>query len=531
MTIPLTGTGGFFTRVGRMGAIVRAVNLFRGTGSLLIATIQRTANVATVTTAEKHSFTTGDTMMILGVTSDVVFNVASATITVTTTTAFTYANVAANAGPFFNQGHAIKIGGVGYFAVGPMIDNLEAQFQSFPDQNLADGIYRNRDDYRRVHGSFLGTMRLLARNTLIQMANDDVLLTSPQLPLAMTTLIAQMTVSADSVTKPTISITATAGGSNNGDGVCIASVLGGNGKQRDYIFAENIDLLCTADSQSGAALGSESFSAAGDAAQFDTLNWDWPTGSGTNTGLGAIDANSTAQNLLTNGDFEKFTVANTPDSWIIDPASAGAGTDIFKETVIVYSKLACLRFTGTGAVPLTGIYQTQTALKPDTVYAVNVWLRKSAGLIAGVLELDLHNGTTVINDDQAVANALSVAFNATGLSSASWKAFNAFFRTPKIMPATVRFRVKVTTALTNSESFLIDRLSFMPATELYIGGPFASIFSGATKFIIGDTFTLAVSNAYDSRWQLLVEKLFGMRSLGQQLPSSGAPTIADSLIG
>ena len=74
-------------------------------------------------------------------------------------------------------------------------------------------------------------------------------------------------------------------------------------------------------------------------------------------------------------------------------------------------------------------------------------------------------------------------------------------------------------------------LGLYPAFQLYQGGPFAALFSGATKFIVRDTFQIAVNNAFNSRWQVRAEQLFGMRALGLQLPSSLTPTIPDSLIG
>jgi hypothetical protein len=51
----------------------------------------------------------------------------------------------------------------------------------------------------------------------------------------------------------------------------------------------------------------------------------------------------------------------------------------------------------------------------------------------------------------------------------------------------------------------------------------------------GDGFILTATNNYGgasnlSTWQQLFERLFGMRALGLVLPSSGGPTIADSLI-
>jgi len=55
------------------------------------ATRSRTSGVATIVTAAAHGFTTGDTITIASMT-DTTFNDVQAEITVTSTTAFTYAN-------------------------------------------------------------------------------------------------------------------------------------------------------------------------------------------------------------------------------------------------------------------------------------------------------------------------------------------------------------------------------------------------------------------------------------------------------
>lgn len=64
-------------------------------GVYSISSISRTSNVSTVTTATAHNLTTGDLVKIAGVT-DTTFNIASVSVTVTSTTAFTYANSGTN---------------------------------------------------------------------------------------------------------------------------------------------------------------------------------------------------------------------------------------------------------------------------------------------------------------------------------------------------------------------------------------------------------------------------------------------------
>jgi hypothetical protein len=466
MTIALSGTGGLFTRLGRHGGLLRNVLGFVGSS-------------APDTTAHWGS-----------------------------------------SGPTIND-------------LADAINNIRDQYLASNTQ-LIDGLYTQRDQYRSVHGTLCGYLQGLAAATLIQMADDDVGLTARDLPTALKLLISQMTASVDSVKKPTVSVSVTAG-TNNGTGVLVASVTGPTGVQLDYVLNENLDVLCTADSQQGGTLGQEVFSVAGDAAQTDALAWDWPKGSGASASLTAVDASVNAgSNYLVNSDFETFSVSNTPDSWLI--LVGAAGTDIFAAgSSGAYTGSNALQFTGTGGAPLSSIAQTfgsssgtTLALLPDTVYAVNFWIKRSGSLAAGVVDVDLVDGSNAaVADDASTANKVSTAF---GSMTTSYAAKNGFFRTPRVLPSVLKLRVRASTALTSGESVYLDRLALTPATQLYAGGPYAAAFSGATKFVLNDSFTIGVSNNYGSAFQKLAERLFGMRALGLQLPSASSPTIADSLI-
>jgi hypothetical protein len=110
---------------------------------------------------------------------------------------------------------------------------------------------------------------------------------------------------------------------------------------------------------------------------------------------------------------------------------------------------------------------------------------------------------------------------------------NTVFRLPDPVPATVKIRVRLSTALSSGSSIFIDHLALTPATQLYTGGPYAAIFSGATDFEIDDKWSLTVTNAQAGAFQTLFDRLFDMRSKGLLLPSAtgAAETIDDALIG
>lgn len=416
-------------------------------------------------------------------------------------------------------------GGTLISAIQTNINNIQAQYASTL-QRLPDGIYGNLASFRSAQASLLAQLKILAQNTVIEMADADVHLTQRTLKKAMEVVISQMGDATLTVDANAVSAAVTAGSTNNGDGVCTVSVTGPDGKKLEYSFNETIDITCTSDSQlSSGLLGVEPFSAEGDVPVTDTLDYLWPAGSGCRQLLTAIDASGTSPQLLSNGDFEDFTLTNTPGDWSI--AVGAAGTDIFAAGA-GYSGDNALKLTGTGGTPLTELYQA-VDLEPLTVYAFCMWLKKTTSLAAGVLTVKLYDGSATINDAAGAANSTTKTLSAL---TTSYTPFAGFFRTPRVLPATTQFRLKITTALTNGESAYIDDVTLAKATQLYTGGPFAAIFSGATKFITNDIFHAAITNDFGGQYQTCFEQFFGMRSMGLQLPSdaSGSETIGDSSI-
>lgn len=470
MAIPLTGTGGLFTRVGQIGGFLNHVNSFRGTANLSAAGIE---SVATA------------------------------------------------------------------------VDTIQAQFVS-TNQQLIDSLYSQRDSYRLVHASIGTYLQTLSQSTVIKMADDDVKLLNRTLVASVTELIAQMKSASQSVPRPTVTGTVTMAGGNTGNGILTVSVIGADGVQLDYPFGENIDAKVVNDAQSGGTAGQETWSLTGDGVQTDQLSWDWPAGSGANLILTGIDpAIDASTQLLTNGDFETFT-SNVPNNWTIQTGTAG--TTIFAAgSGDAYKGSDALKYTGNGT-ELTSLFQqfgistgTVATLQPRTVYAVNAWMKVSSVPAAGQLDIELVDGSNnVVNDD--AGNPIRVRINLTALTT-TYKAVGAmttellssttpYFRTPTVMPATSRIRIRLSTALTNAVSVFVDHPALTAATRLYTGGPYAAVFSGSVNFAANkDTATIVIANNFGSGWQKLLERFWNLRQLGLQIPSSAAPTIADSLIG
>lgn len=383
-------------------------------------------------------------------------------------------------------------------------------------------------------------LQSLARSTLGRMVYNDTGQSQTDYKACLEELIAQMVSSGDDVEACTVTASAAADAGNTGNGVLVVTTTRYDGREQENLFQETASVVCVSDSQTGGATaGRESFRFTGDEAISSAFSWEWPGGSGASNSLLCVDAtqDNASGNLLTNSDFEDFT-ANVPDNWAV--LSGTAGTDFQKSTASFYDGLASLQFIGgTGATPsLAQVFDDSTTgtggnVLPLAVYVWNLFVRCDVLPAAGTLTIDLVDGTnTTIQDDQGVNQTTSITLSGV---TTSYVAHGGSFRLPKAAPSTVKLRVRLSVALSAGSNCFVDHLALATGTLLYPGGPYASMFSGATAFIAGDHFTLTTTNdrasaTYNSTFQTLFDRLFGMRQYDLLLPSSGAPSIADTLI-
>lgn len=396
-----------------------------------------------------------------------------------------------------------------------------------------------------------GILTTLAAGTVNQMVyEDNPLNQNNNLSASLTEVIRQMTAASQSVNACTVTIATAALGTVTGNGVVVGTVNRPDGRKQENLLAETSRLVCAADAQTGGvAAGNEQFKWSGDFPESNALAFDWPLGSGASATLSATDAtkNNSAGNLLDNSDFETFT-SNTPNNWTITVGTAG--TQVLQGSAgNSYTGAACLQLAGDGstltaltlAFAGTTTAGTPAKLTPDTIYAVNLALKVDAVPAAGVLEIALIDGTgppgAITNDDQGNANSFTVALTS---ATTNYVFYNGVFRTPRVNPATgYKLRLRLSTALTSGKNAFIDHLAMTAPTKLYAGGPYLAVFSGSVAFIAGsnapDTFTVTTTNnragsSNNLTWQTFFDRMFNMRSLGLLLPSSGSPTISDSLL-
>lgn len=393
-------------------------------------------------------------------------------------------------------------------------------------RGTADEMIAAMESVQSSMGDLPTAIQEAAQQLLIEMVEADNPQPEKSVEQALTELRTQMLASAHYVDANTLGATATAGSGNVGDGACIVSTKAGDGRGLENLLAEDIVCQCT----DKTTAGSEDWTCRGEVAEADRLSHNWPQGSGGENTLTAIDSDSTTTNLVTNGNFETTSATNVFSSWTY--AVGSTGTHIAEEGTTIYAGSKGLRFIGDGAT-LTQIYQALDTddLEAKTPYAVCFWARMSAAPGAGILTVDLHDGTSVINDEQGTANSFTVDLTTLGTT---FVAKSGVFRLPEPIPSTVRLRLRLSTALSASRTLYIDHLALGEMTQVNTAEPgttpFVAFFSGATNWSLDDTFTIATTNDRASLWQQAFDKLFNTAALGFVLPVSGVTLINDNLI-
>jgi len=386
------------------------------------------------------------------------------------------------------------------------VTSLFTAFAASPESNvLTDQLNTLLAAYQASPTSFLTSLQTLADSTIIKATNDNTPLSSQTRAAAMAALVTAMTAQSATVNASLPAAgTVTAVGSPTGTPSIVLSVKNGKGQLCEYALPETVTFKCTADAQSGGATARrETLTVTTPAARSDALFWDWPKGTASSKTVTAIDSalDATAgSNLLTNSDFESFT-SNLPDSWTV---LVGTAVTTIDDSTDSYSGSKALTFIGNGS-ELTSICQNITGLSPSTQYLVNCWIKCDVVPAAGVLQLNLIDGSnTIINDDAGTANTVSKTLSA---ATTGYVALSGAFRTPAVLPGTIKIRVRLSTAMSSGSILFIDDLAMCVPTRLYTGGPDFAVFAGATNLIANDTWTSAITNTW-GEFQKYFERTF-----------------------
>lgn len=405
---------------------------------------------------------------------------------------------------------------------------IVAQFDAIvePLANITSDFdtMRGNIDAARATLANYARKRLQDKTTVL----DELHLATSGIDAVMAALITQMNLDSESVLKSTVTIgSVTDGSGNSGDATVITTRYldgvnaPGNGYRSHPQYAgvlselaspsETMTVVCTQDAYTdGVDAGSESYSVSGGLRLGDRLSHH-AEGSGPGPTLQTLNG----ANLLTNGDFETFTTANTPDDWTV--VSGTPGTHIFNHTSDYYRGSHCLRLLGDDVQGTIKLTQELGGLIPLQGYLIVAAIKADASIPQGDFSIKF----TGTGYTAAAHEKISIA---PGDLPTSWTVYSAFVVVPANLPSDFKLNIIWETTPDAGKKVLVD--SVCVALPAYHGGIGIGVHAGpyTAPAVRGDSYSFAVSNNQAGKLQE-----FARRALGYQLPSNASPTIADSL--
>lgn len=301
-----------------------------------------------------------------------------------------------------------------------------------------------------------------------------------------------------------------------------------------YVRAETLTLSCVDDTKvAGIASGSEVWTVTGDRS-YPNLDRRWRAGSGTAMRIAATSGDQDAggmpgMNILTNSDFEVFE-SSVPINWEL---AVGTATTHVTSSTTAHRGATSLKIIGDGS-NLTKLRQrlnygagTYGKLKGDTLYLISLWVRADGGAapLAGTLRVSFRDGS------DTVLSGMTFNVDLTALTL-SFVQYKLAVVSPVNIPDETYMVLELTTAITSTQAVLVDEVTVAEMTRLAAGGPGVSIVASSTDSRRGDLATVAISNNAVGEMNLELDRFFGLYETGIFLPSGTGTnvTVADSLI-
>lgn len=303
------------------------------------------------------------------------------------------------------------------------------------------------------------------------------------------------------------------GFSEPGDGMSAHPEYAGLNSQLTVNTTETVTVTCTSDSESdGLTAGSENWVITGRASNNGPFDWR-EEGSGETT-MQTLNANQ----IILNGEFEDFTVSNTPDNWTLNTGSAG--THYQRESSIIKRGTYAFSFLGVTAFTDHNVSQTLAAgsVTPLQKYCLAVWVRGSAGVLAGDLTIQFEGtGYTAASTEKITMDTAALA------AQVSYGLKYFYIVMPSVIPDDLKIVIKMENSLTNAVPVRFDGLCFGPVT--WYGGVSVVAIGGATNAIRGDRYDFTIANDGAGYFQDYFRRKYKI-----QLPSSATPSAANSLV-
>ena len=162
---------------------------------------------------------------------------------------------------------------------------------------------------------------------------------------------------------------------------------------------------------------------------------------------------------------------------------------------------------------------TPTLINNLRRYCLAVWLRKTGGIGSGDLTIQFEGtGYTASSAEKIYLNTAAL----DALSLTTYSLHHCYINIPRNIPTDFELVVKSEGTLDIGVDVFIDSIAFGPVT--YHGGIHAVVIAGVDDWLKGDYYTFTVANNDAGVFQTYFRKNYQF-----QLPSSGSPTILDSL--
>mgnify|MGYP003113517312 CR=1 FL=1 len=250
-------------------------------------------------------------------------------------------------------------------------------------------------------------------------------------------------------------------------------------------------------------------------------------------------------NVLSNSGFDNWSTATSCQLWTADSTRASgsfsSGGDPSSSNPIERQAtnfspdgVYAIEFNGDGNEKHR-VYQklgsqsgTPGRVYPLKTYIVSFRIRAQAGTItSGVLKASLTDGSYTDISTATVSHDCSSSNLTT-----TWVHKTAVWQTDSDSIAKdSRFVIQFTTALQNAKSLLVDELVLFEPVSLYAGGPEIGFVRGSADFRNNDRFTLAVTNDNAGEFQTFFDQVFGTCQRNLNLPIAGTNRMNDTLIG
>tara|TARA_R100000664_G_scaffold11711_1_gene18941 strand:+ start:12231 stop:13640 length:1410 start_codon:yes stop_codon:yes gene_type:complete len=175
---------------------------------------------------------------------------------------------------------------------------------------------------------------------------------------------------------------------------------------------------------------------------------------------------------------------------------------------------------------------TLGTIKPDTVYMIGANLRReSSAITAGVLRVQLENSAGTVFAAKSINCRLEVdCTGLTTTYSTAGTNFVAV-RTPKDIRGDIYFTIRLSTALSNTHDLFIDNVFLSEMYQTAPGGIYLGIIAGDNDWTMDDRVSVPITNNHEGLVFKHMDRFFDFHGNGYLLPgAASSPTVADTLI-